>query len=449
MKHRVVGPDVDGTEAPPVEPETLLRELHDALVHLHDLPMQHRHPLCGLLNSSAPMTAVRLRDLLLDAIEQLKPPLTVTPDSPRWRPYQYLKLRYLEGARPEQVSDALGVGGRQSRRAHRLALRELAAILVDGSRMRRSSEEPAPSPDDAEPVAAPGSILVVDRGRSPLSDPLVSGLETELARLEVDQVAQPIDVRSAVDDVIRLTHPLATRQSVTVEYAADASSPTVVATRIVLRQIILSVLNYLIRLDGARRITASASESVAGAAIRFQLSRLPGEQSGDLPGHLLAGAAPALAMASRLIEGQEGLLRVSPPGEGEVTVHLLLPTIHTTLVLIVDDNPDLARLFGRFLRGAGFRLAQARSAGAAFDMAVSLRPDVIILDLLMPIQDGWDVFQQLRDNSSTASIPIIACSIVPELELAMSLGANGILTKPVTPEALCAALEPHRRRNAA
>lgn len=445
----MVSPGVDGTEAPPVEPEILLRELHDALVHLHDLPMQRRHPLCELLNSSAPLTAARLRDLLLDAIEQLKPPPTVMPDSPRWRPYRYLKLRYLEGARPEQVSDALGVGGRQSRRAHRLALRELAAILVDASRTRRSSGGSIPSPDDAQPVAAPGSILMADRGRSPLPDPVVFGLETELARLEVDQVAQPIDVRSAVNDVIRLTGPLATRQSVIVEYAADAPSPTVVATRIVLRQIILSVLNYLIRLDGARRIAASASESVAGAAIRFQLSRLPGKQSGDLPGHLRAGAAAALGMASRLIEGQEGLLRVEKPEGGEVAVDLLLPTIHTTLVLIVDDNPDIARLFGRFLRGTGFRLAQARNADAAFDMAASLRPDVIILDLLMPIQDGWDVFQQLRDNPVTASIPIIACSIVPELELAMSLGANGILTKPVTPEALCAALEPHRRRNAA
>lgn len=441
-------PGVDGLESP-VEPDVLLRELHDALVHLHDLPMQRRHPLCGLLNYSPTITTAQLRDLLLDAIERLKPPSTVAPDSPRWRPYRYLKLRYLEGARPEQVSDALGVGGRQSRRAHRLALRELAALLMDGESLGQSTAVPARSPGLARTVAPPGPTPTVDRDVSPLAIPTASGLETELARLEVDQVALPIDVRSAVDDVIRLAHPLATSRSVTVEYEVGTPSPTVMATRIVLRQVILSVLNYLIRLDGARRIAVSASENVAGADIFFRLSRLSGRRSGQPSQSPLTDAVSPLAMASRLIEGQEGVLRMEATENGVVSVHLLLPTIHTTLVLIVDDNPDIARLFGRFLRGTGFRLAQARNATAALDMATSLHPDVIILDLLMPIQDGWDVFQQLRDNPSTAAIPIIACSIVPELELAMSLGANGILTKPVTPDALCAALEPHRRGNAA
>ena len=436
VEHRVVSPDVDGPE-PPVEPDLFLRELHDALVHLHDLPMQRRHPLCGLLNYSPPITAARLRDLLLEAIERLKPPATVEPDSPRWRPYRYLKLRYLEGARPEQVSDALGVGGRQSRRAHRLALRELAALLVDGAGALQSAAASAQSTGLAQPVPSPGPSSTV------------SGLETELAHLEIDQVAQPINVRTAVDDAIRLARPLAASRSIAVDYEEGAPSPTVMAARTVLRQVILSVLNYLIRLDGARRVAVSASESVAGAEICFRLARLPSGQSGQSPSPSPADAGSPLAMASRLIEGQEGVLRMEEPENGGVSVRLLLPTIHTTLVLIVDDNPDIARLFGRFLRGAGFRLVQARNANAAIDLATSLQPDVIILDLLMPIQDGWDVFQQLRDNPATAAIPIIACSIVPELELAMSLGASGILTKPVTAEALCAALEPHRRGNAA
>lgn len=438
----------DGPE-PLAEPDVLLRELHDALAHLHDLPAQRRHPLCGLLTYSPPITPARLRDLLLGAIENLKPPSTVAQDSPRWRSYRYLQLRYLEGARPEQVSEALGIGGRQSRRAHRLALRELAAILMDMSSVPRSSVAPTLSLGGGQLVASSESTPIVDSGVSPLSVPAVSGLETELARLEVDQIAQPIDVRFAVDDVIRLADSLATSRSVTIEYEAGAPSPTVMAARIVLRQIILSVLNYLIRLDGAQRITVSSSESVVGADICFQLSRLQSWQSAHPLKPNLTEAVSPLAMANRLIEGQEGVLRVETNESGDVSVHLLLPTVDTTLVLVVDDNPDVVRLFGRFLRGAGFRLAQARNAGAAFEMATSLQPDVIILDLLMPIQDGWDVFKQLRGNPGTAAIPVIACSIVPELELAMSLGASGILSKPVTPEALCAVLEPHRRGNAA
>jgi len=440
----VVSSDRDEAELV-VEPDVLLRELHDALSHLYDLPLQRRHPLCGLLNYSPPITPTRLRDLLLGGIERLKPPSSVTPDSPRWRPYRYLTLRYLEGAGPEQVSAALGVGDRQSRRAHRLALRELAATLIDQSRAARSSDQPV--------QLLAGAALVVSAGPpgdgavSPLGGSEAMGLETELARLEIDQIAQPIDTRSAVEDAIRLAGSLAASRSVTIEYKSDTPSPTVVASRIVLRQIILSVLNYLVRFDTARRITISTSEGGAGADICFHLSRLQDQKPSQLPPGAASESSSPLAMANRLSEGQEGVLRVEESEGGDISAHLLLPTIHTTLVLVVDDNPDIARLFSRFLRGAGFRLVQARNASAAFEMATSLRPDVIILDLLMPIQDGWDVFQLLRHDSATAAIPIIACSIVPEVELAISLGANGILTKPVTPEALRAALRPHQRGN--
>ncbi|HEX5414702.1 MAG TPA: response regulator [Chloroflexota bacterium] len=428
-----------------VEPDVLLREIHDALSHLHDLPLQRRHPLCGLLNYSPPITPARLRDLLIEGIEQLKPPLSVPPDSPRWRGYRDLTLRYLEGAGPGQVSAALGVGDRQSRRAHRLALRELAAILVDQARAIPSSDQPVQWPASAALVASAGPLD--PGGVSPAGEAAAMGLETELARLEVDQVAQPIDARAAVEDAIRLAGPRAASRSVTIEYTSDTPSPMVVASRIVLRQIILSVLNYLLRLDAARRITISASEGAVGADICFHLSRLPGQNRSQFSPGAIGEASSPLAMANRLTEGQEGVLRVEESENGDVSAHLLLPTIHTTLVLVVDDNPDMVRLFSRFLRGAGFRLVQARNASAAFEMATSLRPDVIILDLLMPIQDGWDVFQLLRHDSVTAAIPIIACSIVPEVELAMSLGANGILTKPVTPEALRAALRPHQRGN--
>jgi len=130
---------------------------------------------------------------------------------------------------------------------------------------------------------------------------------------------------------------------------------------------------------------------------------------------------------------------------GGIAAFLLLPTAEATVVLVVDDNPDLVRLFHRYLRGRGFRLIQATNAIRARDLARAIRPDVITLDLMMPVQDGWDLLRLLRDDVVTAAIPIIACSILPERELALSLGASSFLAKPVTPESLLLALEPHRR----
>jgi len=132
-------------------------------------------------------------------------------------------------------------------------------------------------------------------------------------------------------------------------------------------------------------------------------------------------------------------------GPDGVTARLYLLTSQASLVLVVDDNPDLIRLFRRYLHGEGFRLLQARNAIRARQLARTLGPDVIVLDLMMPAQDGWDFFQSMRDDPTTAAIPVVACSVLPERELALSLQASDFLAKPVTPESLRKALEPYRR----
>ncbi|MER3439355.1 MAG: hybrid sensor histidine kinase/response regulator, partial [Chloroflexota bacterium] len=99
------------------------------------------------------------------------------------------------------------------------------------------------------------------------------------------------------------------------------------------------------------------------------------------------------------------------------------PPPKTQTILTIDDNPDLARLFDLYLQGTSYQVIRAKTAQSALRLAEKHRPDVVTLDVMMPFQDGWEIFRQLRENPLTRSIPIVVCSILPERELALALGA--------------------------
>jgi CheY-like chemotaxis protein len=126
--------------------------------------------------------------------------------------------------------------------------------------------------------------------------------------------------------------------------------------------------------------------------------------------------------------------------DGEEIV-LVLPPIPLHTVLVVDDNPDVVSLFQRYLRGEPYRVVQATSGEVAHRLATALRPDVLVLDVMLPSQDGWEGLQRLRDDPATRAIPVVVCSVLPERDLALSLGVAEFLAKPVMRTALIATLE--------
>jgi CheY-like chemotaxis protein len=120
----------------------------------------------------------------------------------------------------------------------------------------------------------------------------------------------------------------------------------------------------------------------------------------------------------------------------ELTVFASPPTV----VLVIDDNPDIHDLFRRSLSGHGYHLVAARTANEALAVIRDLEPDVITIDLMMPEQDGLSLLERIRNQPQTENTPVIVCSVLEERELALSLGADCFLSKPVTQENLLAAL---------
>lgn len=118
------------------------------------------------------------------------------------------------------------------------------------------------------------------------------------------------------------------------------------------------------------------------------------------------------------------------------------------LVLIVDDYEDTRALYVEHLQEAGFRVVEATDGEQAVRMALSLRPEAIIMDLSMPKLDGWDATRQIRSDPAMKDTYIVALSAMDgeiSREMAFDAGCNDFIAKPFLAAALVQVLVLHFR----
>jgi CheY-like chemotaxis protein len=102
----------------------------------------------------------------------------------------------------------------------------------------------------------------------------------------------------------------------------------------------------------------------------------------------------------------------------------------TRTVLVVDDDPEIVDFLDAALQGRGYKVLMAIDGGA-LDVAQTAQPDLILLDLMMPGMDGFEVSRRLRDDPATASIPIVVMSASERIRNpSMILAVDGRLPKP-------------------
>ncbi|MEO8356871.1 MAG: response regulator [Chloroflexota bacterium] len=103
-------------------------------------------------------------------------------------------------------------------------------------------------------------------------------------------------------------------------------------------------------------------------------------------------------------------------------------------VLIIEDEEDAAELFAEMMRVSGFRVLKTSNSAPAIGMMSSEKPDVIILDIMMPEISGLDILRQMRRDPQLAGIPVVvvsAKSMPTDIKDGMEAGASTYLTKPV------------------
>jgi len=300
----------------------------------------------------------------------------------------------------------------------------------------------------------------------------------DLARVEAGRLElrpESIEVGSAVVEAVNGLRPLADRKGISIDVSVPGM--TVTADRGRFRQILYNLISNAIKYTpdgGIIRVAATQTQNEVRIAVAdngvgidpndhetvFEEFRQVGDPADRQPGTGLG-----LAVTKRLAEAHEGRIElVSARGEGSTFTFVLPatgrdeavsppepipssaagPAVQSAIaagdVLVIEDDPSAVRLLREYLQPAGYsvRIAPTGETGLA---AVDERmPAAIVLDVLLPGIDGWEVLRRLKADDRTQAIPVIIVTVVEEREVGLALGAADYLVKPIQRAALLSCL---------
>ena len=125
-------------------------------------------------------------------------------------------------------------------------------------------------------------------------------------------------------------------------------------------------------------------------------------------------------------------------------------------ILVVDDDKNICELLRLYLVKEGYNVTMVHDGGAALAEFDKLHPDLVLLDVMMPVMDGWEVCRKLRAKDNTPIIMLTAKGETYDKVLGLELGADDYIVKPLTPRRsrpasrpCCAAPPPKRRKTRA
>jgi DNA-binding response OmpR family regulator len=108
-------------------------------------------------------------------------------------------------------------------------------------------------------------------------------------------------------------------------------------------------------------------------------------------------------------------------------------------ILVIDDEPAIHKLLKVILEDEGFEIVGAEGHNIAAQPIIGGKPDLIILDIMMPEVNGFDILKMLKEDEDTQKIPVLVLTVrnlKADVDKAMSLGANCYMTKPFEPTEL-------------
>jgi len=288
----------------------------------------------------------------------------------------------------------------------------------------------------------------------------------EAGRIDLDRV--PFELATALAESVEGLRPLADRKQIAM--VVDAQQGAINADRGRLRQVVYNLLSNAIKFtpEGGR-VTLEGRWSGSDATIAVvdtgvgiaagDLDRVFEEfsQVGDMKARE-AGTGLGLALSRRLVEAHGGQISVtSAPGAGS-RFEIILPESRAeeadqaaepapaaaattgSTILVIEDDPGAVRLLRAYLEGEGYDVEVATDGEAGIAAARVHAPGAIILDVLLPGIDGWEVLRRLKADTDLRDIPVMVATVVDERNVAMNLGAVDYFLKPVRPDALLARL---------
>jgi len=379
-------------------PESFIEQVKEALEKLYDFQALQESTLSRSDNSQQNewqnRDARQLRSQLFEAIETLNPGQNVASHSRTVRIYNLIYMHYVGRLTIQQAAWELGLSLRQAYRDIRRGQELVSAVLWHKSQRNESTPQPA------------------------------SSVNAEITRLGDNTSLTTL--QEILDSAIRPIQILAHKYNIALQINSPAALIQLTTNLTMAQQILTHILSQII-------------QQVRPANLNIQLT----EDNNHLVRIFYPGAVPPNLDINPIIQQMMDQIFWEiqyKAGDGEQEIYLK-STRHSALILLIDDNEGLTHLIQRYLTEEAYTVMPVPNTDEGLQLIPQLQPDAIILDVMMPGIDGWEVLQRLRTKRETQFIPVIICSVINDPELAFALGASRYVPKPVTREALLTALQ--------
>jgi signal transduction histidine kinase/CheY-like chemotaxis protein len=302
----------------------------------------------------------------------------------------------------------------------------------------------------------------------------------DLSKIEAGQMdlnRSEFAVRESLEYCLSLVRERAIKQRIHLSLEVDPAVGLVDADRLRFRQVVLNLLSNAVKFTphGGRvdlcasihgqDLVVTVADTGVGVAAEDCQRIFDSFQQGARPSEQAEGTGLGLTLSKRIVELHEGRIWVESevgsgstfgfalPAGSEEPVLMPVPQTGTgaaltaepatgpgPTVVVVEDDRRSFDLLRAYLEAAGVRVVGARDGEEGLDTVRKLSPAGVILDILLPGIDGWEVLARLKAEPQTAPIPVIVVSLLDERGRGFALGAAEYLVKPVAKEQLLAAI---------
>ena len=369
--------------------------IRDLLSNLYDYLKLADNPVAqGLApDRSGNERVLAIRRAILDAIDDLRRDDQRDPTARANRLYQILQRRYVEESSTAEALAQLALSERQYYREHQRAIQTISQIVWDKHFAQAADEAGAARHSLAE----------------------------ELDYLNIESSHRVRQPRQEIQAALVATKVIASQRGVALRLEESAEPIALYASQPVFRQFVIYLLQQLIGATAQGGAIGVELRIAAGApVIAISIDALQTE------GAVLCARLREDATAAELMKHLRAELRWTDDA-AQILVRFQ-PEVRN--ILIVDDNPDTISLFKRYLANLPYRLLSAPNEREAMAIAQGAPLLCVILDVMLPGKDGWQILQSYKSHPATADIPVLICSVLEMEELAASLGADGYIKKP-------------------
>ena len=312
----------------------------------------------------------------------------------------------------------------------------------------------------------------------------------DLSKIEAGKTTlflEDFSVKKAVEDVIALTQPLVQKNRNTLVLTGEADAGSMHADALKLRQILFNLLGNACKFTSEGKVELNVAHATTAAGepgIQFtvrdsgigmtpeQCAKLfqPFTQAESSTSRKFGGTGLGLSITKSFVELMGGTVRVeSEQGKGSafiITLPLMVhdlpaegsdasfdepaptpaveehhdPASGRRLVLVIDDDPYVHDMLRRTLPRETYDMAVATAGEPGLARARELKPDAILLDIVLPGLDGWSVLAEIRKDPDLAAVPVLIMTILDQADRARSSTATDFFSKPIDRERLLEAL---------